>query len=150
MIEAIKSGFAGLVEWAGSLGSRIGSAIGNAARSAIRGVGNFASGVVDSAKSAVGLGGAPAPAVAGKRAAGGPIYGGRSYLVGEQGPEVITAARSGFVHANGAGGSPINPTFHVTNNFHGITDIKEIAGKVSYVIADEIRFTLRGLQADYL
>ncbi|NDV88812.1 phage tail tape measure protein [Aurantimonas aggregata] len=38
------------------------------------------------------------PAIDAARAAGGAIAGGRTYLVGEEGPELITPNRSGFVH----------------------------------------------------
>jgi hypothetical protein len=34
----------------------------------------------------------------GRRAAGGPVQAGRPYLVGEEGPEIITPTRGGFVH----------------------------------------------------
>ena len=37
-------------------------------------------------------------AVAGARAAGGPMAAGRSYLVGERGPEIVTPGRRGYVH----------------------------------------------------
>ena len=37
-------------------------------------------------------------AISGARAAGGPIAGGRTYLVGEEGPELITPNRGGFVN----------------------------------------------------
>jgi len=51
-------------------------------------------------------GGGPNPAndnaaIAGTRAAGGAIAGGRTYLVGEYGPELVTPSRSGFVHDAG-------------------------------------------------
>lgn len=39
----------------------------------------------------------------GARANGGPVSAGKSYLVGERGPEFITPRRSGFVHPNGSG-----------------------------------------------
>ncbi|HEV7293118.1 MAG TPA: phage tail tape measure protein [Devosia sp.] len=47
------------------------------------------------------FGGGPAAAQAvvdGTRAAGGPIAGGKTYLVGEEGPELITPSRSGHVN----------------------------------------------------
>lgn len=37
-------------------------------------------------------------------ASGGPVVPGKTYLVGERGPEFITPRRSGFVHPNGSGG----------------------------------------------
>lgn len=39
----------------------------------------------------------------GGRASGGPVDMGRSYLVGERGPELFTPGRSGFITPNGAG-----------------------------------------------
>lgn len=39
-----------------------------------------------------------APAIAGARAAGGPVQAGGTYLVGEEGPELVTFGRSGMVH----------------------------------------------------
>lgn len=39
------------------------------------------------------------------RASGGPVTGGRPYLVGEQGPELFMPSRSGAIVPNGAGGS---------------------------------------------
>jgi len=44
----------------------------------------------------------------GARAEGGPVSGGRSYLVGENGPELFTPSTPGYVHANGAGGNVFN------------------------------------------
>ena len=38
------------------------------------------------------------------RADGGPVLGGKSYLVGERGPEIFTPQASGYVLPNGAGG----------------------------------------------
>lgn len=47
-------------------------------------------------------------AVYGKRASGGPVSAGRSYLVGERGPELLTmgATQNGYVTANGKMGGP--------------------------------------------
>lgn len=54
--------------------------------------------------------------VAGMRAAGGPVLGGMSYIVGERGPELFTPGRSGGITPNdqlraGVGGGP---TYHIT------------------------------------
>lgn len=46
--------------------------------------------------------GKPLP-IDGERAHGGPVRAGGTYLVGENGPEVITPSRSGYVHPNGGG-----------------------------------------------
>ncbi|KKW93867.1 phage tail tape measure protein [Sphingobium chungbukense] len=40
--------------------------------------------------------------ISGFRAKGGPVSAGKSYVVGERGPELFTASRSGYVHANGS------------------------------------------------
>lgn len=40
---------------------------------------------------------APAPNISGKRAMGGDVFGGHTYLVGERGPELFTASRSGVI-----------------------------------------------------
>lgn len=42
------------------------------------------------------------PAVEGARARGGPVHGGKTYLVGEEGPELFTPGASGFVTPNHA------------------------------------------------
>ena len=95
----------------------------------------------------VGFGGGEAPAVDGKRAAGGSIYGGRSYLVGEQGPEIITPSRSGFVHPNGS--SP-GASYSVAVNV-GVTierDLSRAINEIERQFSDRLRAAQRGLQAD--
>lgn len=60
-------------------------------------------------------------AVAGARAAGGPVSSGSSYLVGEMGPELFTPSRAGQIIPNseldgaGSGRSPIQMTNNWTN-----------------------------------
>lgn len=51
----------------------------------------------------------------GPRAAGGPVSAGRSYLVGENGPELFRAKTNGSISPNGAGGG----TSVVINNYSG-------------------------------
>jgi uncharacterized protein YukE len=46
-------------------------------------------------------------ALHGVRANGGPVTGGRSYLVGERGPEIFTPNGSGYITPHGAGGTTI-------------------------------------------
>lgn len=59
-----------------------------------------------------GLSGAIANAVsslfAGSRADGGPVVGGRAYLVGERGPEVFRPTTSGVIDAGGGGAVTVN------------------------------------------
>ena len=63
--------------------------------------------------SAVGSAGA---AIAGHKAAGGPVSGGSTYLVGERGPELFTPSGSGSITPNnalGGGNQPINVTLQI-------------------------------------
>ncbi len=46
-----------------------------------------------------------APRIDGARALGGPVSAGKSYLVGERGPEMFTASRSGYITPNNKMGS---------------------------------------------
>ena len=79
----------------------------------------MAGGAWDAVKAKIGLGpAAAAPAVVpriavdGARAAGGPVAGGRPYLVGEKGPEIIVPGASGNVipnHAIGGKSGGVNP-----------------------------------------
>lgn len=50
----------------------------------------------------------------GARAAGGPVAAGRSYLVGERGPELFTPAGHGAIGAAGSFGGRPNVTLNVT------------------------------------
>jgi hypothetical protein len=84
-----------------------------------------------------------------KRAAGGPISRGASYLVGERGPELITAGRSGYVNKSAsfpAGGITVAPVFNMS--FNGRTDPEEVVQQIRRVLRDEVRETFRGIYAD--
>jgi hypothetical protein len=50
-----------------------------------------------------------------KRAAGGPVSAGQSYMVGEAGPELFTPGASGGISPNGAGGVLVQNTFHLVD-----------------------------------
>ena len=53
----------------------------------------------------------------GKRAMGGPVSGGRPYMVGERGPELIVPSRNAQVVPNnrlGGGGVVVNQTINVS------------------------------------
>ena len=84
-----------------------------------------------------------------KRATGGPVSRGASYLVGERGPELITAGRAGYVNRAGsfpAGGITVTPVFNMT--FNGRTDAEDIVQQIRRVLRDEVRETFRGVYAD--
>lgn len=85
----------------------------------------------------------------GQRAKGGPISRGGRYLVGEEGPELITASRSGYVNPSGDNGAG------ATINLGGVTinappgaDAAAIAREVRRQIEDMAREAFRGMQAD--
>lgn len=91
------------------------------------------------------------------RAAGGPITAGRTYLVGEEGPELITPNRSGFVHnardtasmaaPRGAGGlGGVSVTVAINN--HGVNDPEALADQLAAVLQRKLRETMNGIQAD--
>ncbi len=137
---------------------------------------NWASGIASSISSALSFSGStPAPAVnprgagAGlkpgadpndpygvgpiedltKRAGGGPVSRGSTYMVGERGPELITAGRSGYVNRAGslpAGGVTVSPVFNMS--FNGRTDPEDVVQQIRRVLRDEVRETFRGVYAD--
>jgi len=58
-----------------------------------------------------------APAIAGMKAVGGPVTGGKAYMVGERGPEIVVPSRNGSVVPNnqlGGGGVTVNQTINIT------------------------------------
>jgi hypothetical protein len=112
-------------------------------------------------------GAAPAasvPEIDGQRARGGPISRGGTYLVGEDGPELITASRNGYVHPNGEG--PVAPTAAVTSSPASITvtvgdivisptisttervDPAQLSREIGRQMRDEVREAFRGVFAD--
>jgi TP901 family phage tail tape measure protein len=142
MIEAIKSAFNGLLAWFSTLPSRIVSAIGSIDVSSL----------IKWPSMPSWLGGgsaepAPAESVPGK-AAGGPVSRGSTYMVGERGPELITAGRSGYVNKAGSaagGGMTVNQT--ISFNITGRAD-EDVVEKIRRVLRDEVRETFRGVYAD--
>lgn len=103
-----------------------------------------------------------------QRAGGGPIRAGTPYIVGEDGPELITPSRSGFVHPagetqkmmSGTGGGTARaavaaPPGKVTLNLGGVTinaapgqSAQEVAERAIALIEQKIGAALRGIQAD--
>lgn len=113
----------------------------------------------------IGGGSGGASPVKGPRAKGGPVSRGGVYLVGEDGPEIMTASKSGYIHPNGkgvngsaGGGSAsakggvqigavnINPSLSFPNAT--MADAEAIAKTVMNRIKDEIGMALRGVMAD--
>lgn len=101
-------------------------------------------------------GGEPAaPAVDGARAAGGSIFGGRTYLVGEHGPKLVTPSRSGFVHnaadtagmLGGRAGGSVSVSF---GNIivQGGSDPQATAEAVLHMLESRLKDALGGIYAD--
>ncbi|NHM19635.1 phage tail tape measure protein [Tritonibacter mobilis] len=104
-------------------------------------------------------GGAEAPAVAvdefsgidGTRAAGGPISRGGTYLVGERGPELITANRNGYVNPAGSmgGAGPVEVSVNAPITITGgSADPQQLAAEITRQLRDQIREAFRGVYAD--
>lgn len=143
MIEAIKSVFAGIVEWASGIGSRIGEAIGGKATAAINRVKGWFGGGDDAPANDN-----PAPAAtSGHRKRGGPVWPGGSFLVGEEQPEVFTPKTGGTITPLGQGGGVTTVTIGDLH-FHGIRDEQDFSRKVKGVIEEAIRETVRSVHAD--
>lgn len=89
--------------------------------------------------------------VDGQRAKGGPISRGGDYLVGENGPELITANRNGYVNPTGQGGMggsvevSINAPINVNG---GVSDPQQLAAEISRQLRDQVREAMRGVFAD--
>ncbi len=91
--------------------------------------------------------------LAGANAKGGPMSPGRTYLVGEQGPELVTPTRSGYVHPNGSGGGSTSiggVTVHAPMHFHGVSaaDAEELFQRFSRRLSQELGNALRGSMSD--
>jgi len=91
--------------------------------------------------------------LAGANAKGGPMSPGRTYLVGEQGPELVTPTRSGYVHPNGSGGGGTSiggVTVHAPMHFHGVSaaDAEELFQRFSRRLSQELGNALRGSMSD--
>ena len=106
-------------------------------------------------------------ALGGARAQGGPVRAGETYLVGEEGPELFRPNRSGSIvpsaetmrmlrnsgaagasrsAAPSGGGRPISMTNHFV--ISGVSDPAEVARQAARRLGDELRFALRGAEAD--
>lgn len=150
MIEAIKSVFSGIVEWAAGIGSRIGEAIGGRATAAINRVKGWfgASGEgmsIPSSTPPVGQAPASAP-VSGHRAKGGPVWPGGSFLVGEHEPEIFTPKSGGTITPSSQMGGAGPITINMTVN--GVSDPMQAAQAASRLIESKLNDMLRGAHAD--
>jgi len=140
-----------ILNWASGIADKISSSLsfsGKTPTSSVnpRGAG---SGAVPSGPIMAPINGSETNSLDGQRAGGGPISRGGNYLVGERGPELITAGRSGYVNKAGsfpAGGINVSPVFNMT--FNGKTDSEDVVQQIRRVLRDEVRETFRGVFAD--
>ncbi len=91
--------------------------------------------------------------LAGANAKGGPMSPGRTYLVGEQGPELVTPTRSGYVHPNGSGGGGASiggVTVNTSMHFNGVSaaDAEELFQRFSRRLSQDLGNVLRGTMSD--
>lgn len=119
-IDAIIGYFQPLLNTLGAVGNAIGGVLGQIGGAA-KGVASAVGGTFNNAVSAI----------TGKRAGGGPVSAGGTYLVGEQGPELFTPASSGFITANGGGA--INITIS------GAVMTTEAANQMAKVIMQQLK-----------
>lgn len=140
LLAGIKAGAQEVLNYVKSIGSSISGAVSGAA-----------SGAWSSLKNSIGMG--DGPAVDGARAAGGNIAGGRTYLVGERGPELVTPSRSGYVHPanrtgtmlSGGSGGRGSVSVSIGNIvLNEGSNVRQIAQQLGRAISDE----LAGLQSD--
>lgn len=130
-----------VADWVKTATDGLNSLAGWAASNGIGSIGNAPAGAPD--RSAV---------IKGQKAKGGPISRGNSYLVGEEGPELITASRSGYVNPTDSGASAgAGMTFQmggiVIHAAQGQSAL-DIAEKAAALIEEKVKAALRGIQAD--
>lgn len=109
--------------------------------------------------------GTGAEAFAGERAKGGPVSPGRTYLVGERGPEPFTPTRSGYIRPTEAldhaepsprrggatrGNMTVNVTVPTTMTFNGVSaaDADTLFRKFTQRLRDELQGAMRGALSD--
>ena len=81
------------------------------------------------------------------KAGGGAVYGGSSYMVGENGPEIFHPQSKGSIQPNsGGGGAVINMPINVTMNGGG--DGAVMIEQLRDVMRDEVRESFRGILGD--
>lgn len=75
----------------------------------------------------------------GARAMGGPVAGGKTYLVGERGPELFTAGRSGYITPNNKMGAAQRPMVVQIVADEGATFVPRVAGISGNVSVETVR-----------
>jgi Tape measure protein len=134
LLEGMKAKVGELIAWAGSVGSQISSAL-NA--------GAPAGAVIAGGHGGVQRGPRPssfkAPSNGGPRALGGSVYKGGTHLVGERGPELMTAKRFGHVTPLSKLNGNTGPTIHMGGiTIHGDANERTLS-KLADMLAARLR-----------
>lgn len=91
---------------------------------------------------------APSDGAAAPRASGGPTFAGQAYLIGENGPEVLTMGGDGYIHPISGGGSGGGLSVALGGiHIHG-ANRDQIVGKVMSEIEGRLRESLRAALND--
>lgn len=152
MIQSLWDGavskFTAFIEWVKGIPGRIRAAIGSINLSDVINFGGWFGG----GGSGPGSGSAPAnDNYGGERAGGGPIKAGLTYLVGEEGPELLTSNRDGNIVPNHklGGGATIAPVFNNHFHLHGRatkSDADELARALDRQLRRSAEISFGGLQ----
>lgn len=90
------------------------------------------------------------PRIDGARRSGGPVSAGGTYQVGEEGPELFTPTRSGYVHPTGSapGGGTITVNAPITINAVPGEGAEALARRVKAILDRELGASMRAALAD--
>ena len=148
--SGMKERLGDLLSWAQSIGPSIRSAIGDLGMSIVTGGRSDAANFDASSTSALQAQGGDTGGLSAPRAKGGPVSAGSTRLVGEHGPELFTAGRSGYVHPNGAAPSGAAPVVHLNPVIHvnGAGDPEGVARRVLSRLSEEASAAMRSAMAD--
>lgn len=133
MVQAADSGFDAILQsWARTLQQMAAKALASKVFDLLAGAGGGWGAAFSSLAGAFG----------GARAGGGDVTAGTSYLVGEEGPELWTASKSGYIVPNGAlrgGGGGTHITVNAPNSDVGMLARIEDAVKTAVAISEQRR-----------
>lgn len=161
--EAIPSSLAASIDAAAGRAIDAAKRLGASVRAALSD--SFSSGPISLPQVAAPVAAPPAVSVDGARARGGPVAAGKSYLVGEEGPEIFTPRNSGEITPNsGRASGPqsasaptakaerivsqavtLSPVFHIG----GTGNAEEICDQVVSRLEDMARSAFRNVMGDY-
>lgn len=141
LLEGIKAGAVAVLNYVGGLAKDIGKSISSAASNGFDAVKSWFGGGDETPAPA------SAPTISAKRARGGPVWTGGSFLVGEREPEIFTPKTGGTItpaSKMGATGAISIGPFNIT----GVTDPMEAARAARDLVSDELSKLLRGAHSD--